>query len=122
MLILLARVILAISIFSRALTGRDWFSQGQEEDEAAVRVAPRADAEPAEAETEPAEGEAAEAEAAEASPAGSKTARNAAAAIPGRRRVREPRISVIAQPPLPAASRGRSHPGRSLRPRRSVQS
>ena len=66
-----------------------------------------------------ADAELADAEAAEASPAGSKTARNVAAAIPGRRRVREPRISVIAQPPLPAASRGRSHPGRSLRPRRS---
>src|SRR5580704_621537 len=114
MLILSARVILAISIFSRALTGRDWFSQGQEADEAAVRVAPRADAEPAEAEAEPAE-----AEAAVASPAGSKTARNAAAAIPGRRLVREPRMSVIAQPPLPTAKSRPVPPGATFRPRRT---
>src|SRR5580692_12001989 len=119
MLILSARVILAISIFSRALTGRDWFSQGQEADEAAVRVAPRADAEPADAEPAEAETEPAEAEAAVASPAGSKTARNAAAAIPGRRLVREPRMSVIAQPPLPTAKSRPVPPGATFRPRRT---
>ena len=67
MLILSARVIFAISIFSRWLTGRDWFSQGHE-DEPAVRAVSCPGAEPAEA-------EAADAEAAVASPAGSKTAR-----------------------------------------------
>src|SRR5580704_15501692 len=113
MLILSARVILAISIFSRWLTGRDWFSQGQEADEAAVRVAAEwADAALADA------GPAA-AEAAEASPAGSKTARNAAAAIPGRRLVREPRMSVIAQPPLPTAKSRPVPPGATFRPRRT---
>src|ERR1700733_12859178 len=112
MLILSARVILASSICTRWLTVRDWFSQGQEADEAAVRVAPRAGAEPAEAEP-------ADAEAAVASPAGSNTARNAAAAIPGRRLVREPRLLVIARPPLPDG-RGRSHPGRALFARAAV--
>jgi hypothetical protein len=34
MLILSARVILAISIFSRWLTGRDWLSQGHDEEAA----------------------------------------------------------------------------------------
>src|ERR1700722_18192017 len=104
MLILSARVILAISSCTRWLTVRDWFSHGQEADEAAVRVAPRAAAGPADAEP-------ADAEAAEAGPAGSKTARNAAAAIPGRRRVREPRMSVIARPPLPAAKSRPVPPG-----------
>src|ERR1700729_1505446 len=104
MLILSARVILAISIFSRWLTGNDWFSHGQEADEAAVRAA-SCDA------AERAEEEPADAEAAVASPAGSKTARNAAAAIPGRRLVREPRMSVIARPPLPAAKSRPVPPG-----------
>src|SRR5580693_5044045 len=113
MLILSARVILAISIFSRALTGRDWFSQGQEADEAAVRVAAEwADAAPADA--GPAEAARAGAGLAVASPTDTQTAANAAAAIPGRRRVREPRMSVIARPPLPAAKSRPVPPGASI--------
>src|ERR1700722_17945132 len=115
MLILSARGILAISIFSRWLAGSDWFSQGQEADEAAVRATSCAGAERAEEEP-------ADAEAAVASPAGSKTARSAAAAIPGRRLVREPRMLVIARPPLPADGRGRSHPGEHFHPCRTDQS
>ena len=47
MLILSARVILAISIFSRWLTGRDWLSQGQDEESAAdLAAAEWADAAP----------------------------------------------------------------------------
>src|ERR1700722_8983701 len=110
MLILSARVILAISIFSRWLTGSAWLSQGQDEESAAgLAAAEWADAAPADA--APAEAARAGAGLAVASPTDTQTARNAAAAIPGRRRVREPRISVIARPPLPAAKSRPVPPG-----------
>src|SRR6202042_2399607 len=114
MLILSARVIWAISIFSRWLTGSDWLSQGQDEESAPdLAAAEWADARPAEA--APAEAARAGAGLAVASPTDTKTAANAAAAaIPGRRRMRELRISVIARPPLPAAKSRPVPPGASI--------